>query len=182
MAERWDKYEFRSLDDLLKLVGWAVRLRPVKEVRLQGTTFFVRRQLTREENPFAEEDAEPPLEPPTPLPSDSIIDRLRTDTMEWGVSRSKQMTAAFFKALVIIQQKGMYATHIASGNVERLFGSLPAGTSLRDPESGKWGWFGGLEVVDVPDLGDGVHLVCGGHRSRGVLADIQIAVRMEAGE
>lgn len=182
MADRWEQYGFRSLDDLIHLVTWAAKLRPVKEIRIAAGAVAMRRTLVSEADPFDDSDKEPKLVPPEPMPSDTIVDKLGLPSMEWGLCRSKSMVSAYFKAIAFVQQKSMYATHIITGDAERLFGSLPKGTSLRDPENGKWGWFGGLEVVNEPALGEGVHLICGGHRVHGGIPDIQIAVRMEAGE
>ncbi|NMC34590.1 MAG: hypothetical protein GYA36_19380 [Veillonellaceae bacterium] len=162
----WERYPYHSLDDLKTLVEAAAKLSTVLEMRVRAGLFEVRMNEGATQTLVS-----------VRLPSDDLLERVKTDGVEWKVLHHGNVRAALMEGVATMRREGLHASHLASGDLQGLLRALKMYNSEGDPGLAKW--LGGLELVDHRGFGTDVHLLCGGPRVHGSIADITMIVRLE---
>lgn len=166
----WERFAYRTLDDLTSIIAEAVKLPAVVEVRIRAGVIEVR---TKEGVEF------PVTLRSIRLPSDDLTERVRASGVEWRVLYKSSLRSALLEGISLLRRESIHATHIASGDMAGLLRAL---RMYEGADQGMTKWLAGLELVEHKALGPDVHLLCGGPRAHGSVSDITATVRLEQEE
>lgn len=161
---------FGGEEDLVKVVRWAARLAGTVAINIQPG------QVT-----FIQLPGDTALEPTPKMPSDNLFERLQAGgNIEIKVMTRKGVRDAWFASMVELHRRGLFPTHLVGRDSRRICELLVLPPSLQSLAESRHVL--GIEVLPSTDFDDDTVFLCGGPRKDGSVADINLVLRLEAGE
>jgi len=169
-----DHVPYRGIDDALVIVRWAMELKGVFGISIEPGRVKVHR--TGIEN-------DTPLEPMPSLPSDNLLERIRTGGQGFGMGHiaAPNRRDALMVAMAFYDRSGLFPTHFLCHSKAELCELLmlprPGEGGLVDGRT-TFGW----EVVADAELEEGTLFLCAGPRRGGSIGEVTAAIRLEGSD